>query len=67
MRDNAITNFRKVLYVFGIIMVMFFGIFAVPSLIKRVTGKVYKKENSGISFEDMGPEIVKKGTEEEEK
>lgn len=42
------------------------GIFIVPKCLKKGTGEIYKKGHRKIDFENLGPEIVKKDTKEQE-
>ncbi|MDY2662945.1 MAG: hypothetical protein SOV67_09565 [Bariatricus massiliensis] len=47
-------------------VILVVGIFIVPRCLKKLTGEIYKKGHRKINFENLGPEIVKKDTKEQE-
>lgn len=59
------SNLQKVFGNIGFITVLVFGIFAIPKIMKKCTGKIYKNNHEDIDFDELGPKIVKKTTEEE--
>lgn len=65
-RRMSMDNQKRVLGIIGSIVFLVVGVFFVPRLLKKYTGKFYKKNHKDINFEDFGPEIVKKHTEEVE-
>jgi len=54
------SKIQKILYGIGFVSLIVFGVVIVPKLLKKCTLEVYKKGNSNINFDDLGPEIVKK-------
>lgn len=59
MRDK-----EKLVWMLGSVVVFLVAVIVVPRLIKKYTGKLYKNSHKGIDFENLGPEILKKETEE---
>lgn len=55
---------KKLIWISGSIIVFLAAVIVVPKLMKKYTGKLYKNSHKTIDFEDFGPEIVKKETEE---
>ena len=55
---------KKIVCIVVFVAVLIVGIFVIPKLLKKYTGKLYKKSHGEIDFENMGPEIVKKEAEE---
>lgn len=54
------------LWIVGSIILTAISFVVIPKLIKKYGDKVYKSslQNEEIDFDEMGPEIVKKNTEE---
>lgn len=61
MRDK-----KKLAWLLGSMIVFLTALFVVPKLMKKYTGKLYKKSHKPIDFEDFGPKLVKRETEEGE-
>ena len=56
---------RKISWFLGSVAMLIIGIVIVPKFLKRITGEIYKKHHENFDFENFGPEVVKKDTEEE--
>ena len=62
-------SIRKTIYwIIGIVAVTAMGFLVIPSLMKKYSNKLYKSllKKDEISFENMGPEVVKKEESKEE-
>ena len=58
---------KTIYWIIGIAAVTVIGFLVIPPLMKKYGNKFYKSslKNDDIDFENMGPDIVKKKTEEE--
>ena len=58
---------KTVCWLIGITAVTVIGFLVIPPIIKKYGNRIYKYslKNDDIDFENMGPDIVKKKTEEE--
>ncbi len=59
-------NTKKIWCIMSGAVMLVIGIFIVPKCLKKGTGEIYKKGHRKIDFENLGPEIVKKDTKEQE-
>ena len=55
---------KRMVWIVGSVVLLMAGVFLVPKLLKKYTGKLYKNSHKDIDFDDFGPEIVIKHTKE---
>lgn len=58
------TSRKKAVWLTGSIVTLLVGVFVIPKLMQKGTGKIYKSSHYDIDFDNLGPEIIKKGNEE---
>ena len=65
---KAEKNNNSCFYVIGSLALTIVGFIVIPPLIKKCSNKVYKAslKKEKIDFDNMGPEIVKKESEEDQ-
>lgn len=55
---------KRVVWILGTVVALLVGVFVVPKLMKKYTGKLYRNSHGDIDFNRMGPEVVKKDIKE---